>query len=157
MFGVGLVFVTFSQVSHIPCMVARWRPDYHDIVDRGWARFQVEHSMNFAPASTLAFYISFGLNFQCEHHLFPSISHDHLPLLAPRIRRVCEKHGVAYWSEPSLVGALKILWDALVAMRDADGLDAAAACGAGAAGGDGTKQGGGGAAAAPALALKKDL
>ena len=96
---------------------------HHDIVDRGWARFQVEHSMNFAPHSTLAFYISFGLNFQCEHHLFPSVSHDHLPRLAPKIRAVCAKHGVAYWSEPSLGGALGLLWGALVAMQDADKFD----------------------------------
>lgn len=26
MFGVGAVFVTFSQISHIPCMVEKWRP-----------------------------------------------------------------------------------------------------------------------------------
>ena len=26
LFGVGAVFVTFSQISHIPCMVEKWRP-----------------------------------------------------------------------------------------------------------------------------------
>jgi len=26
MFGVGAIFVTFSQISHIPCMVEKWRP-----------------------------------------------------------------------------------------------------------------------------------
>jgi len=46
MFGVGAVFVTFSQISHIPCMVEKWRPQAKNF--KSWAAGQVEHSMNFA-------------------------------------------------------------------------------------------------------------
>lgn len=118
LFGNGMIFITFSQVSHIPDMVAKWRPTVPEFRKRGWAASQVEHSMNFAMNSKFAFYLSFGLNFQIEHHLFPSISHDHLPKLSEGIRKVCAKHGVRYWSEPSVAKALQILWDSLVAMRD---------------------------------------
>jgi len=117
LFGNGMIFITFSQVSHIPDMVRKWRPTVPEFEKRGWAASQVEHSMNFAMASKFAFYISFGLNFQIEHHLFPSVSHDHLPKLSAAIRKVCAKHGVRYWSEPSMSKALKILWESLVDMR----------------------------------------
>jgi fatty acid desaturase len=108
MFGDGAVFVTFSQISHIPCMVEKWRPQAKNF--QSWAAGQVEHSMNFAQDSTLAFYISFGLNFQVEHHLFPGISHDHYPRLAPKIEEVCKKHGVHYWTEPSLPKSMWMLF-----------------------------------------------
>ena len=61
LFGNGMLFVTFSQVSHIPCMTKAWRPTANKM--KSWAAGQVEHSMNFATNSTLAFYLSFGLNF----------------------------------------------------------------------------------------------
>merc|ERR1711991_95088 len=83
-----------------------------------WAAGQTEHSMNFAMDSKFAFYISFALNFQIEHHLLPSLSHDHLPKIAPDIQRVRKKHGVRYWHEPSLGGALKELWKAFIDLRD---------------------------------------
>ena len=118
LFGNGMIFITFSQVSHIPDMVQKWRPTVPEFRKRGWAASQVEHSMNFAMGSRFAFYISFGLNFQIEHHLFPSVSHDHLPKLSKDIRKVCDKHGVRYWEEPTVGSALRILWDSLVAMRD---------------------------------------
>ena len=61
LFGNGMLFVTFSQVSHIPCMTKEWRPTASKM--KSWAVGQVEHSMNFAQDSSLAFYLSFGLNF----------------------------------------------------------------------------------------------
>eukprot|EP00937_MAST-01D_sp_MAST-1D-sp2_P007509 g7509.t1 len=117
-FGNGVIFIIFSQVSHIPVVAERWRPTYHDHQKQGWAAAQVEHSMNFAMGSKFAFYLSFGLNFQIEHHLLPSISHDHLPKIAPDVQRVCERHGVRYWIEPTIGSALGELWRALVRMRD---------------------------------------
>jgi hypothetical protein len=61
LFGNGMLFVTFSQVSHIPCLTEHWRPTASKM--KSWAAGQVEHSMNFAQDSSLAFYLSFGLNF----------------------------------------------------------------------------------------------
>lgn len=117
-FGVGSLFITFSQMSHIPCMTEHWRPMASKM--KSWAAGQVEHSMNFAQNSTLAFYISFGLNFQIEHHLFPGISHDHYEALSPKIQAVCKKHGVEYWTEPSLCKSLSILYNAIVDLKEKD-------------------------------------
>jgi fatty acid desaturase len=37
-----------------------------------------------------------GLNFQVEHHLFPSMARPHLRKVAPIVREYCEKLGVRY-------------------------------------------------------------
>ena len=43
-----------------------------------------------------------GLNFQVEHHLFPSIAHTRLPEICPLIRDYCKKHGVKYFEYHSV-------------------------------------------------------
>ncbi|CAM9158112.1 unnamed protein product [Discosporangium mesarthrocarpum] len=67
-----------------------------------WAAEQVETSNNFCPGSRLWGLLSNGLNYQIEHHLFPGVNHEHLPLLAPAVRRVCEENGVRYKSFSSM-------------------------------------------------------
>jgi fatty acid desaturase len=41
-----------------------------------------------------------GLDYQVEHHLFPKIPHQNLPLAAKITRAWCERQGVTYKSEP---------------------------------------------------------
>ena len=33
---------------------------------------------------------------QVEHHLFPGLNHEHLPAIAPIVRRTCAEYGVPY-------------------------------------------------------------
>ena len=44
-----------------------------------------------------------GLQYQIEHHLFPTLSHVHYPKLAPLVRALCERHGLPHrtlgWGE----------------------------------------------------------
>ena len=37
-----------------------------------------------------------GLNYQIEHHLFPSMPRPNLHLAQPVVRRFCQDHGVSY-------------------------------------------------------------
>ncbi|CAM9355820.1 unnamed protein product, partial [Choristocarpus tenellus] len=67
-----------------------------------WAAEQVETSNNFCTGSWLWSLLSNGLNYQIEHHLFPGVNHQHLPLLAPVVRKTCKEHGVRYKSFPSM-------------------------------------------------------
>nr|WP_238580971.1 acyl-CoA desaturase [Streptomonospora alba] len=43
-----------------------------------------------------------GLNYQVEHHLFPSMPRASLPRVQPMVREFCAKHGIEYY-ETSLV------------------------------------------------------
>ncbi|MQA78699.1 MAG: acyl-CoA desaturase [Streptosporangiales bacterium] len=49
-----------------------------------------------------------GLNYQIEHHLFPSMPRPNLRHVQPLVRRFCEEHGVAY-TEKSLLASYAIV------------------------------------------------
>jgi fatty acid desaturase len=50
-----------------------------------------------------------GLNFQIEHHLFPSMPRPHLRRAQPVVRRFCEEHGVGYTEVSALTTYLTVL------------------------------------------------
>jgi linoleoyl-CoA desaturase len=37
-----------------------------------------------------------NLSFQIEHHLFPDLPSSRYARIAPRVRAVCERHGLSY-------------------------------------------------------------
>ena len=37
-----------------------------------------------------------GLNYQIEHHLFPSMPRPNLRRAQPVVQRFCERHGISY-------------------------------------------------------------
>jgi fatty acid desaturase len=49
-----------------------------------------------------------GLNYQIEHHLFPSMPRPNLKKVQPMVRAHCVKHGISY-TETSLVGSYAIV------------------------------------------------
>jgi linoleoyl-CoA desaturase len=63
-----------------------------------------------APTSSLAFWLSGGLNLQIEHHLFVTVCHSHLRALQPLIEAAARRHGVAYCKSDSIPEAFAKLW-----------------------------------------------
>ena len=49
-----------------------------------------------------------GLNYQIEHHLFPSMPRPNLRKVQPMVREHCAKHGISY-TETSLVDSYGIV------------------------------------------------
>ncbi len=77
-----------------------------DIARREWAVHQVETTANFARRSRFLTWYVGGLNHQIEHHLFPRISHVHLPVIAEVVeevsgRRACATALMLLSGEPS--------------------------------------------------------
>jgi fatty acid desaturase len=50
-----------------------------------------------------------GLNYQIEHHLFPSMPRSNLRRVRPIVRTYCQRQGVAYWETTFLESWLEIL------------------------------------------------
>ena len=48
-----------------------------------------------------------GLNFQVEHHLFPTICHVHYPAVSEIVKETCEEFNVPYLENPTFWTALK--------------------------------------------------
>ncbi|HET8574127.1 MAG TPA: acyl-CoA desaturase [Edaphocola sp.] len=76
------------------------------IIENEWAVHQVRTTVNFSPGSKIITYLSGGLNYQVEHHLFPRISHIHYPSISKIVRKKCAEFNLPYLSTPTFSGAL---------------------------------------------------
>eukprot|EP00884_Botryococcus_braunii_P013438 jgi/Botrbrau1/22095/Bobra.0206s0021.1 len=56
---------------------------------------QVVCSRNITPGIWNDWF-SGGLNYQIEHHLFPTLPRHNYPEISKEVRRICEKHGIPY-------------------------------------------------------------
>merc|ERR1711871_151028 len=65
--------------------------------DVSWVRYASDHTMNIQPGpfNWVNWWMSF-LNYQIEHHLFPSMPQFNHPKISPRVKALFEKHGVEY-------------------------------------------------------------
>jgi fatty acid desaturase len=82
--------------GHLTERTATFREEDLADEDRGrWYARQVMGSSNF-EAGALGRVLSGHLGFQIEHHLFPNIPAWRYPAMAPRVRAICERHGLPY-------------------------------------------------------------
>ena len=88
----------FESVDRDPTIATRNSKDGE--TKTCWAKSQVETSSTYG--GHVAGWITGGLNFQIEHHLFPRMSSAWYPYIAPTVRKVCEKHGVKYSYYPTV-------------------------------------------------------
>lgn len=82
--------------GHLTERTATFREEDLEGEDRvGWYARQVTGSSNF-ETGWLGRVLSGHLGFQIEHHLFPNLPAWRYPEMAPRVRDICERHGLAY-------------------------------------------------------------
>jgi linoleoyl-CoA desaturase len=79
-------------------------------IDNAWAIHQVETTVDFARASSLAAHLLGGLNYQVEHHLFPRMCHVNYRAIAPIVELTCAEFGVRYRHNVTLLDALRSHW-----------------------------------------------
>ena len=60
---------------------------------------QVIGSVNYAAGNDVIDFWHGFLNYQIEHHVWPDLSMLQYQLGAPRLKAICEKHGVPYIQE----------------------------------------------------------
>ncbi len=60
---------------------------------------QVVGSVNYATGSNVVDFLHGWLNYQIEHHLWPSLPMTKYREVQPKVKAVCEKHGVPYVQE----------------------------------------------------------
>jgi len=95
-------FVAMFSVNHLT-ENAFYPSD--NIVNRDWAQLQVLTTSNFAVGSALWTWLSGGLNYQIEHHLFPYICHVYLPEISPIIQQTLQEYNLPYTNFPTFVDA----------------------------------------------------
>ncbi|KAM7236224.1 hypothetical protein CapIbe_013410 [Capra ibex] len=84
----------FSQMSHIPMKISKEE-------NRDWFSSQVLATCN-VEHSFFNDWFTGHLNFQIEHHLFPTMPRHNYHKVAPLVKSLCAKHGLPYVNKPML-------------------------------------------------------
>lgn len=75
----------------------------HSNIDK-WLKAQVEEAQSWGGYISCLFYG--GINMQVEHHLAPAMDPLMYAFLRPELQKICEKHGIRYTYEPTVMHAL---------------------------------------------------
>lgn len=81
--------------------------DFMNISQTNWGVLQVENSCNFGTDLWYWNFLSGGLNYQIEHHLFPGYIHTRLHEIQPIVRETCKEFGMKYTDFPTFGSAIK--------------------------------------------------
>jgi linoleoyl-CoA desaturase len=110
----GLVLAMIFQPAHVVEETEFPLPSEAGSIENHWAEHQMRTTMNFATADPIFCWLVGGLNFQVEHHLFPTISHVHYPKISAIVAETAKEFNVPYKSRRTFAGALwshqKMLW-----------------------------------------------
>ncbi|XP_028648425.1 acyl-CoA (8-3)-desaturase [Erpetoichthys calabaricus] len=87
-------FVWVTQMNHIPMEIDRDQ-------NKEWLVMQVRATCN-VEQSLFNDWFTGHLNFQIEHHLFPTMPRHNYKTVAPLVRSLCKKHDLNYQSKPLL-------------------------------------------------------
>jgi len=77
-----------------------------EVVNNDWYVHQLRTTANFARNNKILGWYVGGLNFQVEHHLFPSICHIHYAKIAPIVEATAKEYGIPYHVNRTLGNAI---------------------------------------------------
>lgn len=106
-FAATYIFVNFAvSHTHLPVVPK-------DDVDVDWVRYAAVHTMNVSagPLKWVDWWMSF-LNYQIEHHLFPSMPQFRHPETSKRVQELFAKHGLKY-DQRSYTESIKVTFENL--------------------------------------------
>jgi len=120
----GVVGVVLSVVFQLAHAVEEARfpapPPGGGRLQESWAVHQAGATVDFARGNRFLSWLVGGLNFQIEHHLFPTLCHVNYPAIADIVERTCREYGVPYAANPSFRAAVASHFRWLKRMGTAD-------------------------------------
>ncbi len=105
-FVAGFIMSVVFQLAHIVEGITDHIPNAQGNVEGNWAVHELLTTSNFAPDNHLLNWYVGGLNFQIEHHLFPTICHIHYRDIAPIVAQTAAEFGIPYNQHPTFGKAL---------------------------------------------------
>ena len=103
----GVILGVVFQPAHVMPTSQFPLPDKNNTLEHNWVIHQLVTTTNFSPKDNLFSWFIGGLNYQVEHHLFPSICHVHYPKLSPIVQKTTEEFGLPYNTHLNYFSALK--------------------------------------------------
>lgn len=113
-FVTGFLLAIIFQSAHVIIGSAYPLPDPSGQLEDTWAIHQLRTTSNFAIHNRWLTWASGGLNFQVEHHLFPSICHVHYPQLSSIIKATADEFNLPYRCIPTFLDALSAHYQQLI-------------------------------------------
>lgn len=111
-FAVSCSFIIACNTTYFACIL----PDHdtyethaniaHDSNMIDWGELQVRNSANFATTNPMINYCFGGINYQIEHHLFPTVCHIHFPELSKIVKETCKEFKIPYVEHETMFTAI---------------------------------------------------
>ena len=106
-FTMGIVMSIIFQLAHVVEKTNFYSAQERSSFPTGsWAEHEVLTTTDFAQNNKLLSWAIGGLNFQIEHHLFPTISHVHYPAISKIVEEQCRKFSLPYHTYPTMRQAI---------------------------------------------------
>ncbi|QSE99393.1 acyl-CoA desaturase [Fulvivirga lutea] len=105
-FVTGLSISLIFQTAHVMPNTEFQQADEEGVIDNSWAVHQLVTTSNYAPSSTFFSWLIGGLNFQVEHHLFPTICHVHYKSLSKIVAKTAKEYDLPYLVKNTFAAAL---------------------------------------------------
>lgn len=101
----GAIMGTVFQMAHVVMGIDQPLDD-EGVISSQRLVHQLETTSNFGrKGGLLSWYIG-GLDFQIEHHLFPTVCHVHYPSIAPIVENLANELGLQYHSNRNFSNAI---------------------------------------------------
>jgi len=101
--SLGLIF----QPAHLTEKVTFPLPNENNMIEQSWAEHQLYTSSNFANENKFITWFAGGLNYQIEHHLYPTVCHVHYKAISKIVRKTAAEFKLPYIANETFFGALK--------------------------------------------------
>lgn len=105
-FIAGVLLTVIFQLAHAVEDASHPLPNENGDIENSWAIHQMNTTVNFARKSKAISWYLGGLNFQVEHHLFPTLCHVHYPKISEIVKSTAEEYGVPYLENTTFADAL---------------------------------------------------
>lgn len=102
----GFILAVIFQPAHVATDSAFPLPDEENNLENNFFIHQMITTQNFARKNRLFSWYVGGLNFQIEHHLYPTICHVHYAKLAPIVKSTAEEYGIPYMEHETFMQAI---------------------------------------------------
>ena len=106
-FVCGLFLTTIFLCAHIVDQTDFPIPDKNGEIKENWYAHQMKTTANFSNSRSIFSWFIGGLNYQIEHHLFPTICHIHYYELSKIVKKTAQEHGLPYHCNNTFLDALK--------------------------------------------------
>lgn len=105
-FIAGFGLATIFQAAHVVEEAEFPLPDETGHLKEHWAELQLKTTMNFSMNDKFFSWLIGGLNYQVEHHLFPTICHVHYPAISGIVAQTAAEFNLPYHAQKTFAGAV---------------------------------------------------